>query len=64
MENGQVFENVERAVRFNQHHKTVERMPSVAKKRLLRKKKQETFTEFIAKDNFNTDEWLSFRRQG
>ena len=36
--NGQVFYNVERAVRFNQHHKTVERMPSIAKKRLLRKK--------------------------
>ena len=36
--NGQVFDNVERAVQFNQHHKTVERMPSIAKKRLLRKK--------------------------
>ena len=36
--NGQVFDNVERAVRFNQHHKTVEWMPSVAKKRLLGKK--------------------------
>ena len=36
--NGQVFDNVERDVRFNQHHKTVERMPSKANKRLLRKK--------------------------
>ena len=36
--NGQVFDNIERAVRFNQHHKTVEMMPSIAKKRLLRKK--------------------------
>ena len=36
--NGQVFDNVERAVRFNQHHKTVEWMPSIAKKRFLRKK--------------------------
>ena len=35
---GQVFDNIERAVRFNQRHKTVERMPSIAKKRLLRKK--------------------------
>ena len=61
--NGQVFDNIERAVRFNQHHKTVEMMPSIAKKRLLRKKIQETLTEFVAKDNFNTDEWISFRRQ-
>ena len=36
--NGKVFDNIERAVRFNQRHKTVERMPSIAKKRLLRKK--------------------------
>ena len=36
--NGQVFDIIERAVRFNQGHKTVERMPSIAKKRLLRKK--------------------------
>ena len=36
--NGQMFDNVERAVRFNQHHKKVERMPIIAKKRLLRKK--------------------------
>ena len=36
--NGQVFDNIERAVRFNQRRKTVERMPSIAKKRLLRKK--------------------------
>ena len=34
--NGQVFDNIERAVRFNQRHKTVESMPSIAKKRLLR----------------------------
>ena len=36
--NGQVFDNIERAARFNQRHKTVERMQSIAKKRLLRKK--------------------------
>ena len=35
--NGQVFDKIERAV-FNQRHETVERMPSIAKKRLLRKK--------------------------
>ena len=35
--NGQVFDNIERAVRFNQRHKTVERMANIGKKRLFRK---------------------------
>ena len=35
---GQVFDNVQRAVDFNQRNKGVDRMPSIAKKRLLRKK--------------------------
>ena len=35
---GQVFDNVQRAVDFNHKNKGVDRMPSIAKKRLLRKK--------------------------
>ena len=35
---GQLFDNLQRAVHFNQQNRGVERMPSVAKKRLLRKK--------------------------
>ena len=35
---GQVFDNVQRAVDFNHRNKGVDRMPSIAKKRLLRKK--------------------------
>ena len=35
---GQVFDNVQRAVDFNQRNKGVDRMPIIAKKRLLRKK--------------------------
>ena len=35
---GQVFDNVQRAVDFNQRSKGVGRKPSIAKKRLLRKK--------------------------
>ena len=35
---GQVFQNVQRAVDFNHRNKGVDRMPSIAKKRLLRKK--------------------------
>ena len=35
---GQVFDNVQRAVDFNHRNKGVDRMPSTAEKRLLRKK--------------------------
>ena len=35
---GQVFDNVQRAVDFNHRNKELDRMPSIAKKRLLRKK--------------------------
>ena len=35
---GQVFDNVQRAVDFNHRNKGVDRMPSIAKKRLLRRK--------------------------
>ena len=44
---GQKFDNVQRAVDFNQRNKGVERMPSIAKKRLLRKKyKKHLFSSF------------------
>ena len=44
---GQVFDNVQRAVDFNQRKKGVDRMPSIAKKRLLRKKyKKHLFSSF------------------
>ena len=35
---GQLFDNLQRAVHFNQQKRGVERMPSIAKKRLFRKK--------------------------
>ena len=44
---GQMFDNVQRAVDFNQGNKGVDRMPSIAKKRLLRKKyKKDLFSSF------------------
>ena len=44
---GQVFDNVQRAIDFNQRNKGVDRMPSIAKKRLLRKKyKKHLFSSF------------------
>ena len=44
---GQVFDNVQRAVDFNKRNKGMDRMPSIAKKRLLRKKyKKHLFSSF------------------
>ena len=44
---GQVFDYVQRAVDFNHRNKGVDRMPSIAKKRLLRKKyKKHFFSSF------------------
>ena len=44
---GQVYDNVQRAVAFNQRNKGVDRMPSIAKKRLLREKyKKHLFSSF------------------
>ena len=44
---GQVFDNVQRAVDFNHRNKGVVRMPSIAKKRLLRQKyKKHLFSSF------------------
>ena len=38
IKSGQIFDNLQRAVHFNHQNRGVERMPSIAKKRLLRKK--------------------------
>ena len=38
LKSGQLFDNLQRAVHFNQQSRGVDRMPSIAKKRLLRKK--------------------------
>ena len=44
---GQPFDNVQRAVDFNHRNKGVDRMPSIAKKRLLRRKyKKHLFSSF------------------
>ena len=38
-----MFDNVQRAISFNQRHRVVDKMPSVAKKKLLRKKFKQHF---------------------
>ena len=54
---GQVFDNVQRAVDFNQRNKGVDRMPSIAKKRLLRKKyKKRLFSSFQKTKTTQTSE--------
>ena len=60
---GQVFDNVQRAVDFNHRNKGVDRMPSIAKKRLLRKKVQKTFVQLLSKDKGNADQWFSVCRK-
>ena len=47
IKSGQVFDNLQRVVHLNQQNRGVERMPSVARKRLLRKKyKEHLLTSF------------------
>ena len=48
---GQVFDNVQRAVDFNHRNKGVDRMPSIAKKRLLRKMYKKHFFSSFQKTN-------------
>ena len=53
---GQVFDNVQRSVDFNHRNKGVDRMPSIAKKRLLRKKYKKTIVQLLPKDKNNADQ--------
>ena len=47
VKNGQLFDNLQRAVHFNQKNRGVDRMPSIAKKKLLREKfKKHSFNSF------------------
>ena len=46
---GQLFDYLQRAVHFNQQNRGVERMPSIAKKRLLRKKYKKHFLSSFQK---------------
>ena len=48
--NGNVFDNVQRAISFNQRNRGVDKMPSIAKKRLLRKKFKQPFVSALQKN--------------
>ena len=49
IKSGEVFENLQRTVHFNQQNGGVERMPSIAKKKLLRKKYKKHLLSSIQK---------------
>ena len=51
---GQVFDNVQRAVDFNQRNKGVKRMPSIAKEN-LEEKVQEAFVQLLSKDQIDAN---------
>ena len=60
---GQVFDNVQRAVDLNHRNKGIDRMPSIAKKRLLRKMYKKTFVQLLSKDKNKADQWFSVCRK-
>ena len=45
-----MFDNVQRAISFNQRNRGVDKMPSIAKKRLLRKKFEQHFMSALQKN--------------
>ena len=45
-----MFDNVQRAISFNQRNKAVDKMPIVAKKKLLRKKFKQRFMSALQKN--------------
>ena len=47
---GNVFDNVQRTISFNQRNRGVDEMPSIAKKRLLRKKFKQHFMSALQKN--------------
>ena len=55
VKSGQLFDNVQSAVHFNLQNRGMDRLPSTAKKRLLRKKGRKTFVEFLPKDKIDAN---------
>ena len=47
---GNVFDNVQRAISFKERNRGVDKMPSIAKKRLLRKKFEQLFMRALQKN--------------
>ena len=62
---GQVFDNVQRAVDFNHRNKRVDRMPSIAKKKLLSLEENvhKAFIQLLPKDQIDANWWISVCRK-
>ena len=60
---GQVFDNVQRTVYFDQRNRWVDNKPSIAKKRLLREKVQNAIVELLPNDQTNANNWISICRE-
>ena len=60
---GQLFGNVQRAVYFNQRNSDVDRMPSIAKNRLLRINYWKHSLSFFQKTKLNANQWISLCRK-
>ena len=60
---GNVFNNVQRAISFNQRNREVDKMPSIAKWRLLRKNFEHDFIECSPKEQINADQRFSLCRK-
>ena len=63
VKSGQLFDNLQRAIHFNQQNRGLDRIPSIAKKRLLRKKYKKAFVELLPKDQIDANYWISVCRQ-
>ena len=59
---GQVFDNLQPAVDFNHKNKGVDRVPSIAKKRLVRKKFKTIYSAPLKRET-NADQWISIWRK-
>ena len=55
VKSGQLFDNLHRAVHFNHQNRGMDRMPSITKKRPLRKKYINTFIELLPKDQMDAN---------
>ena len=55
-----LFDKMQRAVHFNHQNRRVDRMPSIAKKRLLRKKYKKQLLSYIRKTKSTQTSWSAF----
>ncbi len=60
LKSGQLFDNLQRAVHFKQQNRGMDRIPSIAKKRLLRKKLKKQLLNSFQKTNSTQTSGIMF----